>query len=142
MKKALITGITGQDGAYLAEFLLAKGYGINVFTLPTRELALGFMSSLALSLCLLVLGSRLWLLPTLMLLLALLFVRHELSARLREKLLSHDKQSQLMRVRIGTTLFAVGAIGVVVLAHSGPLSNFASRAIIVGTVELLHIVSG
>jgi hypothetical protein len=24
MKKALITGITGQDGAYLAEFLLAK----------------------------------------------------------------------------------------------------------------------
>jgi GDPmannose 4,6-dehydratase len=23
---ALITGITGQDGAYLAEFLLAKGY--------------------------------------------------------------------------------------------------------------------
>ncbi|MBW1981979.1 MAG: GDP-mannose 4,6-dehydratase [Deltaproteobacteria bacterium] len=26
MKKALITGITGQDGAYLAEFLLKKGY--------------------------------------------------------------------------------------------------------------------
>ncbi|MEW8656826.1 MAG: GDP-mannose 4,6-dehydratase [Candidatus Thiodiazotropha endolucinida] len=26
MKKALITGITGQDGAYLAEFLLRKGY--------------------------------------------------------------------------------------------------------------------
>jgi len=25
-KKALITGITGQDGSYLAEFLLAKGY--------------------------------------------------------------------------------------------------------------------
>ena len=25
MKKALITGITGQDGAYLAELLLAKG---------------------------------------------------------------------------------------------------------------------
>src|SRR5262245_58781592 len=25
-KVALITGITGQDGAYLAEFLLAKGY--------------------------------------------------------------------------------------------------------------------
>ena len=25
-KIALITGITGQDGAYLAEFLLAKGY--------------------------------------------------------------------------------------------------------------------
>ena len=26
MKKALITGITGQDGSYLAEFLLEKGY--------------------------------------------------------------------------------------------------------------------
>ena len=26
MKKALITGVTGQDGAYLAEFLLKKGY--------------------------------------------------------------------------------------------------------------------
>jgi len=26
MKKALITGITGQGGAYLAEFLLKKGY--------------------------------------------------------------------------------------------------------------------
>ena len=24
-KKALVTGITGQDGSYLAEFLLAKG---------------------------------------------------------------------------------------------------------------------
>jgi len=29
MKKALVTGITGQDGAYLAEFLLAKGYEIH-----------------------------------------------------------------------------------------------------------------
>lgn len=28
MKKALITGITGQDGAYLAEFLLEKGYKV------------------------------------------------------------------------------------------------------------------
>jgi len=27
-KIALITGITGQDGAYLAEFLLDKGYEI------------------------------------------------------------------------------------------------------------------
>ncbi|MFA5588564.1 MAG: GDP-mannose 4,6-dehydratase, partial [Mariniphaga sp.] len=25
-KRALITGITGQDGAYLAEFLIKKGY--------------------------------------------------------------------------------------------------------------------
>jgi len=29
MKKALITGITGQDGAYLAEFLLQKGYQVH-----------------------------------------------------------------------------------------------------------------
>ncbi len=29
MKKALITGVTGQDGAYLAEFLLAKGYEVH-----------------------------------------------------------------------------------------------------------------
>jgi GDPmannose 4,6-dehydratase len=29
MKTALITGITGQDGAYLAEFLLAKGYMVH-----------------------------------------------------------------------------------------------------------------
>jgi GDPmannose 4,6-dehydratase len=29
MKKALITGITGQDGAYLAEFLLHKGYEVH-----------------------------------------------------------------------------------------------------------------
>jgi GDPmannose 4,6-dehydratase len=28
MKRALITGITGQDGAYLAEFLLKKGYEV------------------------------------------------------------------------------------------------------------------
>ena len=29
MKKALITGVTGQDGAYLAEFLLKKGYTVH-----------------------------------------------------------------------------------------------------------------
>jgi GDPmannose 4,6-dehydratase len=29
MKKALITGITGQDGSYLADFLLAKGYEVH-----------------------------------------------------------------------------------------------------------------
>src|SRR5690349_16670121 len=28
-KRALITGITGQDGAYLAEFLLGKGYEVH-----------------------------------------------------------------------------------------------------------------
>jgi len=29
MKKALVTGITGQDGSYLAEFLLEKGYEVH-----------------------------------------------------------------------------------------------------------------
>jgi GDPmannose 4,6-dehydratase len=29
MKKALITGVTGQDGAYLAELLLSKGYEVH-----------------------------------------------------------------------------------------------------------------
>ena len=28
MKKALITGVTGQDGSYLSEFLLEKGYEV------------------------------------------------------------------------------------------------------------------
>lgn len=35
MKKAFITGITGQDGSFLAEFLLEKGY--EVFGLARRE---------------------------------------------------------------------------------------------------------
>ena len=30
MKNALITGITGQDGSYLAELLLEKGYNVMV----------------------------------------------------------------------------------------------------------------
>ena len=29
MKKALITGITGQDGSYLAEFLIKKNYQVH-----------------------------------------------------------------------------------------------------------------
>ena len=29
MKRALITGITGQDGSYLAELLLEKGYDVH-----------------------------------------------------------------------------------------------------------------
>ena len=42
MKKniALITGITGQDGSYLAEFLIDKGYeavSYTHLTLPTTE---------------------------------------------------------------------------------------------------------
>lgn len=40
MKNALITGITGQDGSYLAEFLLEKGY--NVFGLVRRKSKLDF----------------------------------------------------------------------------------------------------
>jgi len=39
-KKALITGITGQDGSYLAEFLLSKGY--EVFGLIRRTSILNF----------------------------------------------------------------------------------------------------
>src|SRR3990167_9200267 len=35
MKKALITGITGQDGSYLAELLLAKGYEVYGLTRRT-----------------------------------------------------------------------------------------------------------
>lgn len=35
MKKALITGITGQDGSYLAEFLLDKGYTVYGLTRRT-----------------------------------------------------------------------------------------------------------
>jgi len=40
MKKALITGITGQDGSYLAEFLLEKGY--EVYGLVRRKSKLDF----------------------------------------------------------------------------------------------------
>ena len=29
IKKAIITGITGQDGSYLTEFLLDKGYEVH-----------------------------------------------------------------------------------------------------------------
>ena len=32
MKTALLTGITGQDGSYLAEFLLDKGYVVHGVT--------------------------------------------------------------------------------------------------------------
>ena len=40
MKKALITGITGQDGSYLAELLLSKGY--SVFGLYRRKSTLDY----------------------------------------------------------------------------------------------------
>ena len=42
-KVALITGITGQDGSYLAEFLLEKGYivhGLNAALLHSIPIAL------------------------------------------------------------------------------------------------------
>ena len=38
MKKALITGITGQDGSYLAEFLLEKGYKVYGLTRRTSTI--------------------------------------------------------------------------------------------------------
>jgi GDPmannose 4,6-dehydratase len=43
LPRALITGITGQDGAYLAQFLLAKGY--QVFGMARRTSAGGFHDS-------------------------------------------------------------------------------------------------
>ncbi|MDH3493885.1 MAG: GDP-mannose 4,6-dehydratase, partial [Acidobacteriota bacterium] len=33
-KRALITGITGQDGSYLAELLLEKGYEVHGLHIP------------------------------------------------------------------------------------------------------------
>jgi nucleoside-diphosphate-sugar epimerase len=42
MKKALITGMTGQDGAYLAELLISKGYEDPKYFRPTEvELLIG-----------------------------------------------------------------------------------------------------
>src|SRR5437868_7334908 len=38
MKKALITGITGQDGSYLSELLLSKGYAVHGVVRRTSNL--------------------------------------------------------------------------------------------------------
>jgi GDPmannose 4,6-dehydratase len=43
MRRALITGITGQDGSYLAEFLVGKGYEVygiirRAFTFNTKRI--------------------------------------------------------------------------------------------------------
>lgn len=38
MKKAIITGITGQDGSYLAELLLEKGYEVHGVVNPSKEI--------------------------------------------------------------------------------------------------------
>ena len=49
MKRALITGITGQDGAYLSKFLLDKGYsvtGITRDTSDTRNINLNYLGIL------------------------------------------------------------------------------------------------
>ena len=45
MKVALITGVTGQDGAYLAEFLLKKGYHVHGIKRRTCEKDLVPMAS-------------------------------------------------------------------------------------------------
>jgi GDPmannose 4,6-dehydratase len=37
MKRALITGITGQDGSYLAEYLLARGYEVHGLVRPSAD---------------------------------------------------------------------------------------------------------
>jgi GDP-D-mannose dehydratase len=37
MKRALITGITGQDGSYLAELLLNKGYSVHGIKRRAKE---------------------------------------------------------------------------------------------------------
>ena len=39
MKTALITGVTGQDGSYLAELLLEKGYKVVGMARPLNMIA-------------------------------------------------------------------------------------------------------
>jgi len=46
-KRALITGITGQDGSYLAEFLLKKGYDVYGFVRRTSNDPLGRIDDLS-----------------------------------------------------------------------------------------------
>lgn len=41
-KVALITGITGQDGSYLAELLLSKGYTVSRFRSEKSEMLDGY----------------------------------------------------------------------------------------------------
>lgn len=49
MKKALITGITGQDGSYLAELLLAKGYEVHGIVRRTSLVVRGRLDDLVLT---------------------------------------------------------------------------------------------
>lgn len=46
MRRALITGITGQDGSYLAELLLEKGYEVHGVVRQTPDLARSYLSHL------------------------------------------------------------------------------------------------
>jgi len=46
MKKAIITGVTGQDGSYLAEFLLKKGYEVHGLVRRTSTLNRQRLSSI------------------------------------------------------------------------------------------------
>ena len=48
MKTALITGITGQDGSYLAEFLLEKGYNVHG---TIRRSSVDYRERIAFALC-------------------------------------------------------------------------------------------
>ena len=43
VKKALVAGITGQDGSYLAEFLLAKGYEVALSGAPRLSIPIGWI---------------------------------------------------------------------------------------------------
>lgn len=47
MKRALITGITGQDGSYLAELLLAKGYDVHGLVRPSARTQEGGLAALS-----------------------------------------------------------------------------------------------
>ncbi len=49
MKKALITGITGQDGSYLAELLLSKGYEVHGIVRRTSTVSRGRLDALTLT---------------------------------------------------------------------------------------------
>jgi GDPmannose 4,6-dehydratase len=46
MKKAFITGITGQDGYFLSKFLLGKGYAVHGLLRRTSQYSIGSLNSL------------------------------------------------------------------------------------------------
>lgn len=47
MKKALVTGITGQDGYFMAQFLLDKGYDVTGIVRRNRDMRLGTLEMLS-----------------------------------------------------------------------------------------------